>query len=77
MSPFVQDRLGEITSWEKVKLLTVLVDRLLQWYRPGLICIGDAAHAMSPIGGVGIWSNDRRELQRLGTNWKRQSELLN
>jgi 2-polyprenyl-6-methoxyphenol hydroxylase-like FAD-dependent oxidoreductase len=77
MSPFVQDRLGEITSWEKVKLLTVLVDRLLQWYRPGLICIGDAAHAMSPIGGVGIWSNDRKELQRLGTNWKRQSELLN
>src|SRR5205085_12593152 len=41
-------------SWEKVKLLTVEVDRLQRWYRPGLICIGDAAHAMSRIGGVGI-----------------------
>src|SRR5205085_10254337 len=41
-------------SWEKVKLLTVEVDRLQRWYRPGLICIGDAAHAMSPIGGIGI-----------------------
>jgi 2-polyprenyl-6-methoxyphenol hydroxylase-like FAD-dependent oxidoreductase len=54
MSPFVRDRLGEIDSWDKVKLLTVAVDRLRQWYRPGLLCIGDAAHAMSPIGGVGI-----------------------
>jgi 2-polyprenyl-6-methoxyphenol hydroxylase-like FAD-dependent oxidoreductase len=54
MSPFVSDRLGEIESWDKVKLLTVAVDRLRKWYRPGLICIGDAAHAMSPIGGVGI-----------------------
>src|SRR5205085_1963919 len=41
-------------SWEKVKLLTVEVDRLQRWYRPGLICIGDAAHAMSPVGGVGV-----------------------
>ena len=54
MSPFVQDRLGEIASWDSVKLLTVAVDRLRRWYRPGLLCIGDAAHAMSPIGGVGI-----------------------
>ena len=54
MSPFVQDRLGEIESWDSVKLLTVAVDRLRRWYRPGLLCIGDAAHAMSPIGGVGI-----------------------
>ena len=54
MSPFVRDRLDEIDDWDKVKLLTVAVDRLRQWYRPGLICIGDAAHAMSPIGGVGI-----------------------
>jgi 2-polyprenyl-6-methoxyphenol hydroxylase-like FAD-dependent oxidoreductase len=54
MSPFVQDRLGEIESWDLVKLLTVAVDRLRRWYRPGLLCIGDAAHAMSPIGGVGI-----------------------
>jgi 2-polyprenyl-6-methoxyphenol hydroxylase-like FAD-dependent oxidoreductase len=54
MSPFTRDRLGEIGSWDKVKLLTVAVDRLRRWYRPGLLCIGDAAHAMSPIGGVGI-----------------------
>jgi 2-polyprenyl-6-methoxyphenol hydroxylase-like FAD-dependent oxidoreductase len=54
MSPFLQDRIGELKSWDDVKLLTVTVDRLRQWSRPGLICIGDAAHAMSPIGGVGI-----------------------
>jgi 2-polyprenyl-6-methoxyphenol hydroxylase-like FAD-dependent oxidoreductase len=54
ISPFLRDRLDEIDGWGKVKLLTVEVDRLLRWYRPGLICIGDAAHAMSPIGGVGI-----------------------
>ena len=54
LSPFTQDRLDEIESWDKVKLLTVVVDRLRQWYRPGLLCIGDAAHAMSPVGGVGI-----------------------
>jgi 2-polyprenyl-6-methoxyphenol hydroxylase-like FAD-dependent oxidoreductase len=54
MSPFLRDRLLEIDSWDKVKLLTVAVDRLPRWYRDGLLCIGDAAHAMSPIGGVGI-----------------------
>jgi 2-polyprenyl-6-methoxyphenol hydroxylase-like FAD-dependent oxidoreductase len=54
MSPFLRGRLDEIDSWDKVKLLTVAVDRLRRWYTPGLICIGDAAHAMSPIGGVGI-----------------------
>jgi 2-polyprenyl-6-methoxyphenol hydroxylase-like FAD-dependent oxidoreductase len=52
--PFLSDRVEEIQHWSDVKLLTVTVDRLRQWYRPGLLCIGDAAHAMSPIGGVGI-----------------------
>jgi 2-polyprenyl-6-methoxyphenol hydroxylase-like FAD-dependent oxidoreductase len=52
--PFLSDRVEEIRHWSDVKLLTVTVDRLRQWYRPGLLCIGDAAHAMSPIGGVGI-----------------------
>ncbi len=52
--PFLSDRVGEIASWERVKLLTVKIDRLPQWHRPGLLCIGDAAHAMSPVGGVGI-----------------------
>jgi 2-polyprenyl-6-methoxyphenol hydroxylase-like FAD-dependent oxidoreductase len=54
MSPFLGDRVGELKCWDDVKLLSVTVDRLRQWWRPGLICIGDAAHAMSPIGGVGI-----------------------
>jgi len=45
---------GDIASWADVKLLTVTVDRLRHWSRPGLLCIGDAAHAMSPVGGVGI-----------------------
>jgi 2-polyprenyl-6-methoxyphenol hydroxylase-like FAD-dependent oxidoreductase len=44
----------ELRTWDDIKLLTVAVDRLLRWYRPGLLCIGDAAHAMSPIGGVGV-----------------------
>jgi 2-polyprenyl-6-methoxyphenol hydroxylase-like FAD-dependent oxidoreductase len=52
--PFAADRLSEIASWDDVKLLTVAVDRLKRWYRDGLLCIGDAAHAMSPVGGVGI-----------------------
>ena len=54
LSPFLADRIGELKSFDDVKLLSVTVDRLRQWWRPGLICIGDAAHAMSPIGGVGI-----------------------
>jgi 2-polyprenyl-6-methoxyphenol hydroxylase-like FAD-dependent oxidoreductase len=54
MSPFLADRMGELKSWDDVKLLSVAVDRLQQWWRPGLLCIGDAAHAMSPIGGVGV-----------------------
>jgi 2-polyprenyl-6-methoxyphenol hydroxylase-like FAD-dependent oxidoreductase len=54
VAPFVADRVGELQDWEAIKLLTVQVDRLRRWFRPGLLCIGDAAHAMSPVGGVGI-----------------------
>src|SRR4029450_10220828 len=54
VAPFLRDSVGDIDDWEKVKLLTVQVNRLRQWYRPGLLFIGDAAHAMSPAGGVGI-----------------------
>ena len=54
LDPKLEDRVQAIASWDDVKLLTVTVDRLQRWYRQGLLCIGDAAHAMSPIGGVGI-----------------------
>jgi 2-polyprenyl-6-methoxyphenol hydroxylase-like FAD-dependent oxidoreductase len=54
LSPWLGERVNEIASWEDVKLLTVRVDRLTQWWKPGLLCIGDAAHAMSPMGGVGV-----------------------
>jgi 2-polyprenyl-6-methoxyphenol hydroxylase-like FAD-dependent oxidoreductase len=54
LSPWLGDRVDEVRNWDVVKLLTVAVDRLPQWYGPGLLCIGDAAHAMSPVGGVGI-----------------------
>jgi 2-polyprenyl-6-methoxyphenol hydroxylase-like FAD-dependent oxidoreductase len=54
LANFLGDRVGELHDWDEIKLLTVKVDRLRQWYRPGLLCIGDAAHAMSPVGGVGI-----------------------
>jgi 2-polyprenyl-6-methoxyphenol hydroxylase-like FAD-dependent oxidoreductase len=54
LAPFAGKTAQELRTWDDVKLLTVRVDRLLEWYRPGLLCIGDAAHAMSPVGGVGI-----------------------
>ena len=54
LAPFVADRVEELRDWNDVSLLTVKVDRLKKWYRPGLLCIGDSAHAMSPVGGVGI-----------------------
>jgi 2-polyprenyl-6-methoxyphenol hydroxylase-like FAD-dependent oxidoreductase len=54
LAPWLGDRVSELRIWDDVKLLTVALDRLPKWHRPGLICIGDAAHAMSPIGGVGI-----------------------
>jgi 2-polyprenyl-6-methoxyphenol hydroxylase-like FAD-dependent oxidoreductase len=54
LEPFLRDRVEELKSWDQIRLLTVTVDRLKCWHRPGLLCIGDSAHAMSPVGGVGI-----------------------
>jgi 2-polyprenyl-6-methoxyphenol hydroxylase-like FAD-dependent oxidoreductase len=54
MADFLRDRVGELQDWSQIKLLTVQINRLRKWYRDGLLCIGDAAHAMSPAGGVGI-----------------------
>ncbi|PYI76454.1 MAG: hypothetical protein DMF01_04290, partial [Verrucomicrobia bacterium] len=54
MADFLRDRVSELDDWEKIKLLTVQINRLRDWCREGLLCIGDAAHAMSPAGGVGI-----------------------
>lgn len=54
MAPWLADRTDALRSWDEVKLLNVKLDRLHRWYRDGLLCIGDAAHAMSPVGGVGI-----------------------
>ena len=54
IAPVLGDRVEELRDWEQIKLLSVQINRLRQWHRPGLLCIGDAAHAMSPVGGVGI-----------------------
>lgn len=54
VAPYVANRVHEIQNWDQIKLLSVQINRLRQWYCPGLLCIGDAAHAMSPAGGVGI-----------------------
>jgi 2-polyprenyl-6-methoxyphenol hydroxylase-like FAD-dependent oxidoreductase len=54
LEPYLRDRLDELKSFDDVKLLTVAIDRLPQWHKPGLLCIGDAAHSMSPVGGVGV-----------------------
>jgi len=54
IAPYLGDRVEELKDWDQIKLLSVQVNRLRKWWRPGLLCIGDAAHAMSPAGGVGI-----------------------
>ena len=54
IAPFLEDRGDDLTDWDRIKLLTVQINGLKTWHRPGLLCIGDAAHAMSPAGGVGI-----------------------
>ncbi len=54
LAPGLKQGLSEIKSWDDVKLLTVAINRLKRWSLPGLLCIGDAAHAMSPVGGVGV-----------------------
>jgi len=54
IAPYLMDRVDELQNWDQIKLLSVQINRLRQWHRPGLLCIGDAAHAMSPAGGIGI-----------------------
>ena len=54
LAPILRSRISDVKSWDDVKLLTVRIDRLTRWALPGLLCIGDAAHAMSPVGGVGV-----------------------
>jgi 2-polyprenyl-6-methoxyphenol hydroxylase-like FAD-dependent oxidoreductase len=54
VTPFLRERTAELQDWDQIKLLTVKLDHLRQWWRSGLLCLGDSAHAMSPVGGVGI-----------------------
>jgi 2-polyprenyl-6-methoxyphenol hydroxylase-like FAD-dependent oxidoreductase len=54
IAPYLEDRVDELQDWDQIKLLTVQINRLRKWHEPGFLCIGDAAHAMSPAGGVGI-----------------------
>jgi 2-polyprenyl-6-methoxyphenol hydroxylase-like FAD-dependent oxidoreductase len=54
IAPYLEERVSELRDWEQIKILTVQINRLRKWFAPGLLCIGDSAHAMSPAGGVGI-----------------------
>ncbi len=54
VAPFSETRMNELVEWDQLKLLSIRIDRLDKWMKPGVLCIGDAAHAMSPIGGVGV-----------------------
>lgn len=54
LAPILSAHIDDVKSWDDVKLLTVAINRLTRWHLPGLLCIGDAAHAMSPVGGVGV-----------------------
>jgi 2-polyprenyl-6-methoxyphenol hydroxylase-like FAD-dependent oxidoreductase len=69
------ERMGEIRSWDDVKLLTVQVNRVREWCRPGLLCIGDAAHAMSPVGGVGINLAIQDAVAAANVLWKKDFSL--
>ena len=74
LAPFLENRLDEIASWDDVKLLTVKVDLLKEWCREGLLCIGDSAHAMSPVGGVGINLAVQDAVATANLLWKPLSE---
>jgi 2-polyprenyl-6-methoxyphenol hydroxylase-like FAD-dependent oxidoreductase len=74
VAPDVADRVGEIRDWDQVKLLTVRADRLDRWHRPGFLAIGDAAHAMSPIGGLGINVAIQDAVAAANRLWKPLSE---
>ena len=70
ITPMVAGRTKELRSWDDVKLLTVVIDRLRTWCEPGLLCIGDCAHAMSPVGGVGINLAIQDAVAAAGLLWK-------
>ena len=72
--PMFADRVDELKDWDQIKLLTVAVDRLDRWHLPGLLCIGDAAHAMSPVGGVGVNLAVQDAVAAANTLWRPLNE---